>query len=336
MLNYKHFIGIDISKSTLDFCLLTPKAETFFYQCANDKKSIHGQMKEIFSIHQLTDPEVLFCAEHTGRYSSILKEKVLEAGYSLWMENPSEIKGSQGLQRGKDDKVDAKRIALYAKRFVDKAMLLKAVDPVFDQMAYLNSERNLLVSDRAKYIAQLKDEKKFADKKLYSHKEKRYKSLIAQLNSSIQEIDNEIEELIKNNEAIKNQYQTIIGIDGIGKQTAIQTLIATEGFTKFSNARKFACHAGCAPFKYHSGSSIRSRNKVSHRANKNLKRLFHMAALSAIKMEGEIRQYFLRKVAEGKNKMTVINTVRAKLIARIFSLINSNRKYEKIYINALA
>jgi transposase len=61
-----------------------------------------------------------------------------------------------------------------------------------------------------------------------------------------------------------------------------------------------------------------------------------MCALSAIKMKGEFREYFIRKVAEGKNKMTVINAVRSKLINRIFALIRDSRNYEKNYNTTLA
>jgi transposase len=68
----------------------------------------------------------------------------------------------------------------------------------------------------------------------------------------------------------------------------------------------------------------------------DLKKLYHMAALSAIKMKGEFKDYFDRKVAEGKNKMTVINAVRAKLINRIFALIRDNRINEKNYQITLA
>jgi len=45
----------------------------------------------------------------------------------------------------------------------------------------------------------------------------------------------------------------------------------------------------------------RSRNKVSQ-ANKELKTLCAIGALSAIKMKGESHGYFKRKVASGKNK----------------------------------
>ena len=60
-----------------------------------------------------------------------------------------------------------------------------------------------------------------------------------------------------------------------------------------------------------------------------------MAALSTLRTSGEFREYFDRKVAEGKNKMTVINALRAKLIHRIFALAKQNRKYEYSYLNSL-
>ncbi|MDO1450251.1 hypothetical protein Q0590_28480 [Rhodocytophaga aerolata] len=53
--------------------------------------------------------------------------------------------------------------------------------------------------------------------------------------------------------------------------------------------------------------------------------------MAAIKTKGELQDYFLRKVAEGKNKMAVINAVRNKLISRIFAVVKQNRKYEKNY-----
>jgi hypothetical protein len=60
-----------------------------------------------------------------------------------------------------------------------------------------------------------------------------------------------------------------------------------------------------------------------------------MAALSAIGCCQEIKDYYQRKVAEGKNKMLVLNAVRNKLIHRIFACVKQNRKYEKIYAHPL-
>lgn len=61
-----------------------------------------------------------------------------------------------------------------------------------------------------------------------------------------------------------------------------------------------------------------------------------MAALSTIRMDGELHDYYQRKVAEGKNKMSVINAVRAKIVYRMFAVINNKKFYEKNYVYSLA
>lgn len=71
-------------------------------------------------------------------------------------------------------------------------------------------------------------------------------------------------------------------------------------------------------------------------ANKRVKKLLHLAAMVAANYDKELKAYFERKVAEGKNKMAVLNAVRNKLIHRIFACIRNHRKYEKIYTPALA
>lgn len=84
-------------------------------------------------------------------------------------------------------------------------------------------------------------------------------------------------------------------------------------------------------------SSIRSKRKVSHRANKDLKTLLHLAALAVIrKKDSDLKRYYVRKVEEGKSKMTVINNIRAKLIARMFGVIKNNTHYQTFYLNSLA
>ena len=56
-----------------------------------------------------------------------------------------------------------------------------------------------------------------------------------------------------------------------------------------------------------------------------------MAAVAiAHKKTGDLKTYFERKVAEGKNKMTVLNAVRAKLVARMFAVIRNNLVYQPI------
>jgi hypothetical protein len=85
------------------------------------------------------------------------------------------------------------------------------------------------------------------------------------------------------------------------------------------------------PFEHTSGTSVRGRNRVSHIANKSMKSLLHLAALSTLNTPGEIQDYYNRKITEGKNKMSIINAIRNKLILRIFACIKQNREYENNY-----
>ena len=62
-------------------------------------------------------------------------------------------------------------------------------------------------------------------------------------------------------------------------------------------------------------------------ANKKLKTNLHLAALTAIRYDPELKEYYDRKVLDGKPKMTVINAVRFKLLARVVSVVKNDREY---------
>ncbi len=81
----------------------------------------------------------------------------------------------------------------------------------------------------------------------------------------------------------------------------------------------------------------KGKTMVSNMANKKVKMLLHLSALVAIRYNQEIKDYYRRKVTEGKkNKMSVINADRNKLILRIFAGVNRDREYEKNYAKLVA
>ena len=328
-MNFKSVIGIDVSKLTLDIALITDQAEVNTFRIENKPAAIIKFFDKLFET--LNPDSTLICAEHTGHFCYPLRKVCLKKEYSLWLEGGAEIKLRSGMTRYKNDKVDAIRIADYAKRYQDKVKLQQGEEFVLESVRALSSERQLFIKERAKYKTQLKDLKGFMDEKLYKARCQRLKKQTDSLTRLIKEIDKQIKDLLASSDKLTKQRTILTSIDGVGDQVAIQTILATSAFTKFNTGRKFACHIGVAPFSFQSGSSQRSKSKVSFRANTELKKLYHMAALSAIKMKGEFKNYFDRKVAEGKNKMTVINAVRAKLIHRAFALIRDNRIYEKNY-----
>lgn len=151
--------------------------------------------------------------------------------------------------------------------------------------------------------------------------------MINYLTKQIKCIENEIIQIIENECELQKSLNLILSIKGIGIQMATTMIIATENFTKFENWRKFASYCGVAPFPYQSGTSIRGRNKVSNLADKKIKSLIHMCAISAIQHNPEMKNYYLKRVEKGKNKMSTINIIRNKLLARIFAVINRQTPY---------
>lgn len=132
---------------------------------------------------------------------------------------------------------------------------------------------------------------------------------------------------MKEDEQIEINRKLIESIPEVGKQTALALITATNNFETIDDPRKIACHAGVAPFKKESGTTLKNRPRVSHLANKNLKVALHMIALSAVKWCQPIKQFYERKVSEGKNKMSALNAVRNKLLHIISALIRKQEKF---------
>jgi transposase len=333
----KFLIGIDVSKEKLDICLIRESEVIEETTVGNQSLLIKAFLKKILKENGLEVSDLLICAEHTGQYTYPLCCVCNDLGLGLWLENPSQIKYRSGIQRGKNDKLDARKIALYALRYQDCAKLFTMPDKNLISLKQLISERDMYIVDKGKYTGQLTDQKRFMDKDDYKKKHKRLKGLIDDLNQAILQIEKDIQKMINSDEVLSNQHKLLCSIDGVGEQIAVKMIVETNAFKDFKNPRKFCCHAGVAPFSYTSGSSQRSKNKVSNRADKSIKALLHMGALIvATRMKGELHEYYIRKVEEGKNKMSVINAVRAKLIYRMFAAIRNNQIYQKNYINALA
>ncbi|MFN7095002.1 MAG: transposase, partial [Burkholderiales bacterium] len=149
----------------------------------------------------------------------------------------------------------------------------------------------------------------------------------AALEKEIKSINPSLEQLIKEDEKLQANYERIRSVKHVGMVAALQLMVYTHDFTRFDNAKKIASYAGVAPFAYSSGTSIRGKNQVHPMANKTLKKSLHMCALSAIRHAGVMKDYFDRKVAEGKNKMSVINAIRNKILHIIFACVREQRLY---------
>lgn len=326
-----YFMGIDVSKKKLDICVIQNSKVLVEEQVCNHPQAIASVIKEIMRELAITNDQLIVCAEHTGQYTYPLICSCKALQCKLWLENASQIKYCSGVTRGKNDKVDAKRIAQYAMRFIDNLKTYDRPSEELTRLKQLEAERTLYISDLTKYKAQLTDQQEFMEPGIFKRKAKRLKEMINYLDKILKDINKEMAEIIASSKLLAHQMKLLTSIEGIGQVIAMNMIIATEAFTRFNNPRQFSCYVGVAPFAYTSGTSIHSRNRVSHRAVKYLKCLLHLAAIAILhKKSGDLKSYFERKFAEGKNKMTILNAIRAKLVARMFAVIRNDRIYQPI------
>lgn len=332
--NMKNYhIGIDISKEKLNVCITKGAEIVREDELQNREAAIASRLRKHLNGLGIQTDDVIVCAEFTGRYIYPLACACDGMGLFLWMEDPTRIKNSFGISRGKNDRVDARRIAEYAFRFEDKAVAYGMPDRTLTSIRNLLADRDMLADDRKRYAMQLHDQKGYMSGEDYARKRRHWTKVIAVLDRQIEEVDKEIEGLVASDKGISRQVELLKTIDGIGDRIAIYMVALTLGFTRFGNPRQFLCYAGLAPFQYTSGKSIHSKSKVSQRANKQAKALLHLAAVSAAThmKSSEYRDYYERKTAEGKHPMCVLNAVRAKLVSRMFAVIRRNSPYQRNY-----
>lgn len=156
------------------------------------------------------------------------------------------------------------------------------------------------------------------------------------MEKDLAQVEASIQALIDANEHLSQLFREITSVPDIGKVKGTEMLITTNEFKDFSSAKQYACDGGIVPFEHTSGSNIRGKSRLSHKANKVVKKLLHLAAMSAIRVKGKFRDYYLRKVADGKNKMSVLNAVRNKRVYVGFALVQKHQKYDEKYNTSLA
>lgn len=333
-MNFTYLLGIDISKSRIDIALSENKAgATVTIKAFSNHLKGYKKMLEWLEQEQVALAQLLVCMENTGIYHRSLVDYLQSQKVFCWVENPVTIKWSQGLQRGKTDKMDSARICLYAFRHQDKAKAYGVKDKTLQKVSELLSARERLIKARKLLLTPIQELKEAGLAEEEKMVTKACKQSLSILEKAIKTIDKDLKSLVEVDTTLKASYSYIRSVDHVGAITALQLLVYTHDFEKFDSAKKLGSYAGVVPFEYSSGSSIRARTRVHPMANKRLKTSLHMCALSAIRRAGDMRSYFERKVAEGKNKMSVLNAIRNKILQRIYACVKGKRMYVRYQTN---
>lgn len=321
-----HIIGADISKKNIDFISHSfkthLKADNNFCGFKNLLKWFNEQAIDISN--------VMIVMEHTGLYSYQLEQFLHQKHIQFTKVSALAIKRSMGLVRGKTDKQDALRIAQYGFEKCDTLILQQPTGQKLQRLQMLHSTRERLVKNRASLITAVKEYQQAYGLKNTDIIIAPQLKVIHILDKQIEKLDDAIEAIVETEKALRDNYWLLQSIKGVGKVLALATIIKTANFTRFTNARKFACFCGTAPFEHTSGTSIRGKTRISHLADKRMKTLLDLAAKSAIQYDKELREYYLRRTLNGKSKMSTLNVVRNKILYRIFAVIKRQTPYQPL------
>ncbi|KMU62288.1 Mobile element protein [Elizabethkingia anophelis] len=58
--------------------------------------------------------------------------------------------------------------------------------------------------------------------------------------------------------------------------------------------------------------------------------MLHLAAMCAVHFDPELKEYYLRRQADGKTKMSIINIIRNKLVSRVFAVVKRGTPFVDI------
>jgi|AntRauTorckE6833_2_1112554.scaffolds.fasta_scaffold36890_1 transposase len=328
----KEALGIDVSKKTIDVVLYLNNSSSEF---ENSVKGYKAMLLWTKKHSELSINQIIICFEHTGLYSLPLSVFLSKQEILFSMMPALEIKRSLGIVRGKNDQIDAKRIAEYAYLRREKLKAFELPSENILKLQKLLALRERMVKQRAGYKGSMKEYKCMLKQKDCESLFTIHNKMIHYLSKQIDALEKEMTDLIKTDKKMIKLYNLIISVKGVGFVVASNILVMTNCFTSFKDSRKFACFAGIAPFDKQSGTSLKMKSKVSHYANKKMKSLLNLSASSAILADPELKAYYQRRVEEGKSKMSTLNIVRNKIVHRIFAVVQRGTPYVPLYKHAV-
>jgi transposase len=323
----QHIIGADLSKKSIDLVCHLLNTHIQIENSIAGFKDLLQWMRKL----KINASETMIVMEHTGLYSYCFEKFLHRHQIAFCKVNALAIKRSMGLVRGKTDKLDAARIAAYGFEKKDKLMIDVPASDALKRLQMLHSTRERLVKQRASIICAIKEYRYIGipEKDIIMQAQLQ---LIKNFDKQIEKLIAEIETIINEQEALKQNFHLLQSIKGVGKILALATIIKTFNFTRFANARKFACFCGTAPFPHDSGTTIKRKARVSHLADKQMKTLLDLSAKSAIQYDKELREYYLNRTKGGKSKMSTINVVRNKIVYRMFAVIKRQTPFLENYL----
>jgi len=296
-----YYIGIDVSKK--DLAVFDGKKDWKFI----NKEGLKSFKKYLKKKVNFSDLVIIF--EPTGVYSLYLKEFCAQNSIKAYIVNPKKSHNfTRALgRRSKTDKIDA-RILYQFHKLID----LKDIKiPKIDQQA------KVLASYLVSYEFALKQRISLSHH-LESLRDKRLMALMRKDLKRAKKLEdkifNDILEYVSKNQDLKEDYERLLTISGVGDKAAIALLTLFKTY-QGTNRAQITALAGLDPVRRESGTSVKGKVKISKNGKGIYRKILYLPTVCATVHNQKIRVFYQRLLAHHKiKKLAVIASMRKILL----------------------
>jgi transposase len=270
--------------------------------------------------------------EATGRYYEEAAEMLSEAGFVVYVVNPTVIKryAEQELMRNKDDQIDAGVMARWLMAEVAKGEHSKQhvwQPPPLEvrELRHLHGRREELIEE------QTREKNRKSAGRLTDYEAQSIETMLAFLKQQIKAAEAEIDRLIKAHPEMAKTIKRLCTIKGIGHWSAV--LFVAYRFDQFEDADAAAAYAGVTPRKSRSGQRTR-QTRISKIGHAEIRAALFMPTLSSMTYNKHIKTFVARLQKNTTLKgLQIIMAAMHKLIRIAFGVMKSGIDYDPNYVN---
>lgn len=321
-----HYLGIDVAKATITLSVLeadcTVRAEALTVPNTPD-----GFAQALASSTDLgcTATNTTVCVEATGAYSLPVSMFFTEHGWPVAVLHALAVQRAFQAHRHKTDPADSRIIAEYGARYPDRLIRFVPRLPAITHMQILLQTRDQYIRERTAMTNRLEilTEHGMAP----TEEQQRLRDSITHRSEEIQRCDQDLRALVRHHPALEESWRLMLSVPGVGPMTAATLLVVTNGATCRLEARTLAAYCGIAPLQRQSGTSLNAPARTRGFGPQLLRRQLYLASLAMVRENKPYHGYYLRKQAEGKKKILILNNVANKALRVICAMLRDRVPY---------
>ena len=313
--------GIDVSKDTLDACLLPAPGGKGRDRTFDNTPDGHAALA-VWADQLAGGATLGFCLESTGPYGEALATALADSGRYVAVVNPARVKYA-GLMRGqgnKTDRADARLIAEYAQR--ERPTAWQPPRPEVRELQGLSRRRD----DLRRLAAGEKT--RLAAPGLTPAVRKSLTRAVAFLEREAGRLQAQADASVAADEGLRAGRELLRTIPGVGPVAANAILAELPDPSRFATAQQAAAYAGLAPREFRSGTSVRKRTRLSKAGNARLRKALYLPALTAVRFNPVVAAFYERLVAAGKPKMSALGACMRKLLMIAYGVLKSRTPFD--------